>query len=244
VAHFFALGFEVALEGGFAGNGRGDALGDGDAGGFEGRDFLGVVGDEADGFHAEMFEDFGGEFEASIVGGVAELVVGFDGVEALVLELVGAELGHEADAAALLLLVEQDAGAFGGDHGEGEVELVVAVAAQGMEDVAGEALGVDADERGRSIRSGGEVAHDEGYGGFDGLVRRGAGFGEAFEAEDAECAPAGGEVGIGDLADCNEGHDCIIDSPGEGRIQWPPARAKAPHPANAGLFTSVGECGE
>ena len=81
-----------------------------------------------------------GSSKCAAVGLVAEFEVGFDGVEALVLELVGAELGHEADAAAFLLLVEQDAGAFVGDVAEGEVELVVAVAAERVEDVAGEAL--------------------------------------------------------------------------------------------------------
>ena len=101
---------------------------------------------------------------------VAERVVGFDGVEALVLELVGAELGHEADAAAFLLLVEQDAGAFVGDAGEREVELVVAVAAQGVEDVAGEALRVDADDGRRGV----DVAEDEGDGGLDALLRAGS----------------------------------------------------------------------
>ena len=129
VAHFFVLGLEVALEGWFAGDGGGDALGDEDAGGFEAADFVRVVGDEADGRDLEVFEDFGGELEVAVVGFVAQLLVGFDGIGALVLELVGAELGHEADAAAFLLLVEEDAGALVGDASEGEVELVVAVAA-------------------------------------------------------------------------------------------------------------------
>ena len=50
MAHFFALGFEVALVGGFGGDLGGDALDDFDAGGDEGFDLFGVVGDEADGF--------------------------------------------------------------------------------------------------------------------------------------------------------------------------------------------------
>src|SRR5262249_35429408 len=74
-------------------------------------------------------------------GFVAELEIGFDGVAALVLEFVGAELGHEADAAAFLLLIEKDSGTGLGDGGEGELELLAAVAAEGMEGIAGEALG-------------------------------------------------------------------------------------------------------
>ena len=44
-----------------------------------------------------------------------------------------------------------------------QFELLAAVAAQGVEDVSGEALGVDADDGRRGV----DVAHDEGDGGFD-----------------------------------------------------------------------------
>src|SRR6185369_13342741 len=110
----------------------------------------------------------------------------------LVLEFVGAELGHQADASALLLLVEQDSGAGLGDHGQGELELLGAVAAEGVEDVAGKALGVDSDDGGCAVY----VAHDEGYSAFDAPGGHGdvvvAGFGvvdDAFEAEDTKVSP-------------------------------------------------------
>ena len=64
---------------------------------------------------AEKLEHFGGQLVAAAVGGVAQLFVGLDGVHALILQFVGLELGHQADAAALLLLIEQNACAFGGD---------------------------------------------------------------------------------------------------------------------------------
>ena len=48
--------------------------------------------------------------------------------------------------AALLREVEQDAAALLLDHRQRRRELLAAVAAQRVEDVAGEALGVDADE--------------------------------------------------------------------------------------------------
>jgi hypothetical protein len=57
VTHLFTLGLEVALVGGLGGNLGGDALGDGDSCEFEGFDFGGVVGDEADGVDAELLED-------------------------------------------------------------------------------------------------------------------------------------------------------------------------------------------
>ncbi len=62
-----------------------------------------------------------------------------------------------------------------------------------------------------------DISHDEGDGGFDALAggREGivAGLGvvdDALEAEDAEVSPAGGEVGVGYLADRGEGHGLII----------------------------------
>jgi hypothetical protein len=213
VAHLFAFGLEVALVGGLAGDLGGDALDDLDAGELEGFDFFGVVGDEADGGDAHLLEDLGGKLEVAAVGLVAELEVGFDGVEAFVLKLVGAEFGHEADAAALLLLVEHDAGSGFGDGGHGELELLAAVAAEGVEDVAGEALGVDTDDGGGGV----DVAHDESYGGFDADGRGGDGvvagegiFDEALEAEDAELTPAGGEVGIGYFGNACKRHSLII----------------------------------
>ena len=129
-----------------------------DAGLLDGVDFFGVVGDEADGSEAEVLEDGGGKLEVAAVGAVAEIEVGFDGVAALVLELVGAEFVHEADSAALLHFVEEDAGAGVGDGAEGEFELLAAVAAERMEDVAREALRVDADDGRSSV----DVAHDQG----------------------------------------------------------------------------------
>jgi hypothetical protein len=47
---------------------------------------------------------------------------------------------NQADAAALLLLVNQDAGAFVADALHGELKLLAAIAAQRTEYVTGEAL--------------------------------------------------------------------------------------------------------
>ena len=98
--------------------------------------------------------------------------------------------------------------------------MLAAVAAEGVEDVSGEALGVDADDGGSyfSVFAGVvDVAHDEGDGGFDADGGRGDGvvaglgcFPDGFKAEDAELSPAGGEVGIGELAYAGEGHGWII----------------------------------
>jgi len=213
VAHFFALGSEVALVGWFAGNLGGDAFYNPDARELERFYFLGVVGDEADGRDVERLEYLGGELEVAAVGLVAEFKVGFDGVEALVLKFVGAELGHEADAPAFLLLVEKNACARVGDEGHGELKLLAAVASQRVEDVAGEALRMNAHDGGRRMN----VTHDESYGGFyadsgsGDVVVAGRGVVDAaFKAEDTEVSPASREVGVGYFGHAGERHELII----------------------------------
>ena len=91
--------------------------------------------------------------------GQALLQVGVDGVVALLLELVGADLVAESDAATLVAAqVDQDAAALLLDQVERGVQLRAAVAAQRAEHVAGQALGVHADE---DVLGAGHVAHDE-----------------------------------------------------------------------------------
>jgi len=213
VAHLFAFRFEVVRVVDGLGDDGGDAFDDADAGLFEGFDLFGVVGHEADGGKLKLLENFGGKFKDAAIGFVAEFEVGFDGVPALILKFVSAELGHETDAAALLLLIEENAGSGRGDGGEGEFELLPAVTTERMEDVTGEALGVNADDRWGGV----DIAHDQGDGGLDAAGRCGdgliAGLGvvdHAFEAEDTKVSPTGGEVGIRDFDDAGEGHGWII----------------------------------
>jgi hypothetical protein len=213
MAHLIALGLEIALVGGLGGDDGGDALGDLNAGEFEGLDLCGIVGDESNGVDAQLLEDLGREFELAAVGLVSELKVGFDGVEALVLEFVGAKLGHESDASALLLFVKEDTGASIGDHGEGKFELLAAITTERVENVSGEALGVDANNGRLAVN----IAHDEGDGSFDSgcgcgdrIIAGLRSFDDALESEDAEVSPAGREVGIGYFAHRGEGHGLII----------------------------------
>jgi len=219
VAHFFVLGLEVAGEGILRDDFGGDTLDDADAGGFEGGDLLGVVGDEADLGDAESIEDLCGEFIGTAVGGKAELYVGLDSVATVVLEFVGAKLGHEANAAAFLLFVEENSCAFCGDALECELKLKAAIAAEGAEDISGEALGVDSNDGSRGGRRCVNIAHDEGDQLFGGArVREGwvtAGFdwrGRALKAKDAEMAPAGGEIGFSDLLCRRELHASILQA--------------------------------
>ena len=69
--HLLALGFEVPLEGGFGGDGCGDALNHFNPGGLERADLVRVVGHKADASDAEVLEDFGGQLKVAVVGLVA-----------------------------------------------------------------------------------------------------------------------------------------------------------------------------
>ena len=112
----------------------------------EAMNLLRVVGEDADAGQAQVDQDLGTDAVVAQVGGQAELQVRVDGVEPLLLEAVGAQLVQEPDPAALLRQVQQHPRPLALDHRERRLELLAAVAAQRVEDVAGEALGVDADQ--------------------------------------------------------------------------------------------------
>ena len=108
-------------------------------------------------------QDRGRQAEIAAIRPVAERVIRGDGVEARVLQRVGLQLGGQADAAALLVLVDHDATRLGGDRAHRDLDLLRAVAAQRAEDLAGDALRVDANERHIPAR----VPHDESERSFD-----------------------------------------------------------------------------
>jgi hypothetical protein len=93
----------------------------------------------------------------------------------------------QADAAPLLPQVDDDAAAGLLDDGHGLHELQATVAAQRVEDVAGEALGVHAHQD-RPVT--GDVAHDQGQ--VDAVVNRG------LIGDRRELAELGGQPGVGD----------------------------------------------
>ena len=122
-------------------------------------DLVGVVGVQHDRLDLEGVDHGRGVVVAAHVAVEAEVEVGLEGVEAVVLQLVGPDLLGDADAAAFLAHVEDQAEVIGGDAVEGELELVAAVAAQRAEHVAGEALGVHA---GRDFAGARDRAADNG----------------------------------------------------------------------------------
>ena len=151
--------------------------------------------------------DGAGQFVIAQVAIEAQLLVGFDGIGAAVLEFVGAQFVEQADAAALLELVDQQSAAGLGDAVEGDLQLRPAVAAQAVKDVPSEALRVDAHQRGRAI---GEVTQLE----HDGFLDACAVGGGGLKTEDPEDAELCGKVRFGHFreprrrgfahADCQE----------------------------------------
>ena len=169
---------------------------------------VGIIGEQAHLGYTQRLEYLAGQGKVALVGLEAQPLVGFDGVESGILQLVGLQFGHQANAAALLLFVNQDAGAQVPNHGERHLQLLAAVAAQRMKNVAGEALRVNPNQR----RSGVNISHHEGDGLLDAAVSIRAGFGA--KAIDAELAPARREIRGSHLLNCVFGHTLIIAAVG------------------------------
>ena len=146
MAELVPLGLQVAAVLGVGRDLDRHLLDDREAEALDPGDLLRVVREDADRRQAEVGEDLAADPVLAHVGREAELEVGLDGVEPVLLQLVRLQLVQEADAPALLRHVEEDAALLGGDARERQLELLAAVAAERVEDVAGQALGVDADE--------------------------------------------------------------------------------------------------
>ena len=102
-------------------------------------DLLRVVRQQADAFEAELREQRRGDVVAALVGEKAQMLVGVDGVEAAVLQHVGAQLVRQADAAPFLIEIQQHAAAERADARDGRAQLLAAIAAQAAEQIAREA---------------------------------------------------------------------------------------------------------
>ncbi len=172
----------------------GNSLHDLDTRLFQRRHLIGIIRQQADLGNAESLQHLSGQGEVAVIGFEAEPFVGLDRIEPGILQFVSLQLGHQPDAAPFLLLVDQHPGAQFGDHGKRHLQLLTAIAAYRCENVAGEALGMDAYQRRRR----GHVSHDQGDGFFlwpiTPLPKR------SFETVYAESSPAGGEISRGELS--------------------------------------------
>ena len=150
---------------------------------FQSGAFERVVGHQAHVFDPQLADDAGPDAVIAFVDAESQPQVGFGRVEPLVLQLVGFDLVAQADAAPLLVEVDDRAFAFALDHAHGFVELFAAVAAVGAEDVARDARRVHTDQHGLSFRP---LALGQG--------RRAPAVALLAERREAEHPPLGGHV--------------------------------------------------
>jgi hypothetical protein len=117
------------------------------------------VGDELHGPHAEVEQDLGSHAVVPQVRLKAKTMLGLDGIAPFVLQAIGLQLVQEADTAPFLAHVQEDATPARSDGRERGFQLVAAVTAERVEQVARHALRVDTDQR---RHTGLDVAHDQG----------------------------------------------------------------------------------
>ena len=159
VFEFAGFGVEIVLVFGVAADQQRQALGDVDAAVAHGLQFFRIVGQQAHGSDAEMIVNVLGDGKVAGIDRQAERKVGFDGVHALILQGVGADFVDQADAAAFLAQIDDNAAAFGLHRAHGSLKLGAAVAFLRCQRVAGQAFGVDAREHGGAVAP---VAHGQG----------------------------------------------------------------------------------
>src|SRR5262249_45155614 len=113
-----------------------NALDDLQAVGFEAYPLLGVVREQTQVLHAEIDEHLRADTVVALVGLEAEGLVRFDGVLALVLELISPHLVDETNAPTFLPQVHEDTATGFLDDLEGPAELRAAIAATALEHIA------------------------------------------------------------------------------------------------------------
>ena len=117
------------------------------------------------------------------------------------------------------------------DHREGHAKLVAAIAPERVEQVAGEAGGVQSDER-RFDRF--QVAHDQGHGLIARLVLHAV-------ADDPPASVAGGQVGLGGSHDELLAQAAVLDQSLDGDDGQPMLAADLVQPLAVGHLDAVGD---
>src|ERR1700722_1436069 len=101
--------------------------------------------------------------EIAAISGEAEGMICFNRVEALVLQCICLQLRHEPDTTSFLVLVDQQPASFTSDRTHRHFQLVSAVTTKRPQNVAGEALRMNTQQR----RTSAQLAQDKGYGSID-----------------------------------------------------------------------------
>ncbi len=110
-----------------------------------------IVGQQADAADTQCPQHAGCDQEVALVSVPAQRAVGVQRIQPPILQRIGTELVDQPDASTLLCQIKQDAGPLGGHAADRSTQLLAAIAAQAAEQIAGEALGMDADQRGGNL---------------------------------------------------------------------------------------------
>jgi len=105
--------------------------------------FVGIIRKKPNPADAKISQYRDRQAEIPTVGLESERMIRGNGIEALILEGVGAELRCESDSAPFLLFVDQEPAAFRGDRSHRKFQLFAAVATERSQNVTGNALGVN-----------------------------------------------------------------------------------------------------
>ncbi len=193
MAHLLAFGFEVAPAR-FVGTGdTRHPFGNDHPGVFKGPHLIRVIREKPHRADAEMPQNSAGQLIIPQIALESELFVGFHGVGPQILQPISAQLIHQPDASAFLQFVDDQSPPFFGDLLEGDFELRPAVAAQTVENIAGEALGMNTEQRGRAGAA--HIAHRQG----DRFFQANPAVGKPrppLETEDSKGSVFGGKVGL------------------------------------------------
>jgi hypothetical protein len=127
------------------------SLNDSQSGFLKGLKFIGIIGNNAYLAQTQVEQDLSALLVSSSVHCKPQLFIRFHGVCAVILKSVSPDLVQDTDSPSLLLLIDDRSSTFRLNHLEGLIELRSAVALDGTENVARQALRMDADKR-RHIR--------------------------------------------------------------------------------------------
>jgi hypothetical protein len=153
VPHLCSFGIEVVRVFRIAANNQRHAFNDIDARFSEDLHFFRVIGQQTHFVHAQQLEHICAEGEIALVSSKAELMVGFDGIIALILQRVGADFIQQTDIASFLAVIQQHATSFLCDMRKSGFELETAVTAQAEERVTGQTLRMNAGQYRRLPRN-------------------------------------------------------------------------------------------
>jgi hypothetical protein len=120
-----------------------DLLNNVDASVHQGAQFIGIIREKPHAPYPKIIQDRNRQTEITAVSLEAEYMIRSYGVESAVLKSIGLKFRHQSDTAPFLMLVNQHTASLRGNGSHRQFQLVSAVAAEGSEHVASEALRMD-----------------------------------------------------------------------------------------------------